>query len=75
MTRIQFLISPTGAPFFLAYNAGEFANVSDDVAEKLVKAKVAILAPERKESTVNTTEKKANPAAKTAESKQQTEKR
>lgn len=80
MKRVQFLISPTGAPFFLAYNAGEFASVPDDVAEKLVQANIAILAPEQTNveldsGTVNIPEKKATPAAQTATSKKTTEKR
>lgn len=80
MKRVQFLISPTGSPFFLAYNAGEFASVPDDVAEKLVQANIAILAPEQRNvepdsGTVNTSDKKASAKAENAASKQKTEKR
>lgn len=71
LTRVRFLSSPTGAPFFLAYNAGEFANVPEQVADGLVKAKIAELAPQESKATPPATEEKTE----TRESKKQTEKR
>lgn len=34
--KVKFLTSPTSAPFFLAYNAGETALVDDTIGKRLV---------------------------------------
>lgn len=40
--KIRFIKSPTGQPYFLSYSAGQFADLPDDLAEKLVRDNLAI---------------------------------
>lgn len=62
MTKVKFVKSPTAAPFFMAYNAGETAEVSDEVATKLIEGKLAIIVTDDAEA-----EAKAKAEAEAAE--------
>lgn len=49
--KIRFIESPTGQPFYLAYSAGQFADLPDDLAAKLIDEKIAIAAKSEDQST------------------------
>ena len=58
--KIQFIESPTGEPFKLAYNAGMFADLADDLAARLIENGLAVKAePGKRITKAETTEKRA----------------
>lgn len=58
--KIQFIESPTGEPFKLAYSAGMFADLPDDLATKLIeKGLAAKVEPGKRLTKAETTEKRA----------------
>lgn len=40
--KIRFIESPTGQPYYLSYSAGQFADLPDDLAKKLIDDQIAI---------------------------------
>lgn len=39
--KVQFIVSPSGQPFNLAYFAGDIADIDDKTAKKLIEANIA----------------------------------
>jgi len=65
--NIKFLKSPTAAPYFLGYNAGDVANIDDAIALELIQAGMAQSVstdPPTAKAPHQTAEKPASPAAK-----------
>lgn len=60
--KVRFLKSPTGSPFFLAYNAGQTGAVRPELVADLVEAGIA----EPVEEVKKATNKKAETATKAA---------
>lgn len=72
MIRIQFIDSPTGEPYNLAYSAGQLVSLPDELAKRLIADKIAVLVAEETRTTkAQVSEKRAtvqsnNPAKKRA---------
>lgn len=58
--KIQFIESPTGEPFKLAYSAGMFADLPDALAARLIEKGLAVkVEPGKRITKAETTEKRA----------------
>jgi hypothetical protein len=49
--KIQFIESPTGSPFYLAYSAGTFADLPDNLAASLIQKGLAVEVAQEKRIT------------------------
>lgn len=73
--RIQFIESPTGSPFYLAYSVGTFADLSDNLAANLIEKRLAVkVEPENRTSKAKATKKRATVQSNNATSKRTTAK-
>lgn len=59
MPKVKFISSPTGKPFFLAYNVGDEAEVKAETAKNLISAKLAIPVTTSKKQTATRKNAKA----------------
>jgi hypothetical protein len=73
--KIQFIESPTGSPFYLAYSAGTFADLPDNLAASLIQKGLAVeVAQVKRLTNAETSEKRAavpsnNPTSKRTSTK------
>ncbi len=55
MKKVTFTKSPTGAPFFLAYNEGDTVTVGNETADKLVEKNLAVIEGDAEEAETDIT--------------------